>query len=155
MEPGHEKVQDGVTAARTSTPCSTWLASTVPTCWSGTPSAAHYALTSPACTPSRWPAWCSSTARARAVHRDPSYAGQYAVVHRVKALTPALHRFGLGRVVAAVASSHLPTAAADQVTALTATARGARSASAEWQLLPTLFPQAQELTTFATVPWRS
>ena len=68
------------------------------------------------------------------------------------ALTPTLNRLGLGRVVAAVASSHLPPAAADQVTALTASAHGARSASAEWQVLPTLFKQAQALTTFGNRP---
>jgi pimeloyl-ACP methyl ester carboxylesterase len=82
----------------------------------------------------------------------PSYSGQYAVIHRVEALTPALNRLGLGRVIAAVGASHLPPAAADQVTALTASARGARSASAEWQVLPTLFRQAQALTTFGDRP---
>ena len=82
----------------------------------------------------------------------PSYAGQYAVVHRVMALTPTLNRLGLGRAIAAFASSQLPTAAADQVTSLTASAHGARSASAEWQVLPTLFTQAQSLTTFGERP---
>ena len=82
----------------------------------------------------------------------PSYSGQYAVVHRVMGLTPTLNRLGLGRVVAAVSSSHLPPAAADQVTALTASAHGARSASAEWQVLPTLFTQAQALTSFGNRP---
>jgi pimeloyl-ACP methyl ester carboxylesterase len=82
----------------------------------------------------------------------PSYAAQYAVVHRVEALTPTLNRLGLGRAIAAVTSSHLPTDAADHVTTLTASARGARSASAEWQVLPTLFKQAQALTTFGHRP---
>ena len=82
----------------------------------------------------------------------PSYAGQYAVVHRVMALTPTLNRLGLGRAVAAATSSPLPTTAAGQVTALTASAHGARSASAEWQVLPTLFTQAQALTTFGDRP---
>jgi pimeloyl-ACP methyl ester carboxylesterase len=82
----------------------------------------------------------------------PSYSGQYAVVHRVEALMPTLSRLGVGRVVAAVTSSHLPTAAADQVTALTTSAQGARSASGEWQVLPTLFRQAQALTTFGNRP---
>ncbi|MCW2767902.1 MAG: alpha/beta hydrolase fold protein [Nocardioides sp.] len=82
----------------------------------------------------------------------PSYSGQYAVIHRVEALTPTLNRLGLGRVIAAVASSHLPTTAAGQVTALTANAQGARNASAEWQVLPTLFKQAQALTTFGHRP---
>jgi len=82
----------------------------------------------------------------------PSYAGQYNLVHRVMALTPTLNRFGLGRVVAAVTPSHLPTPAADEVRALTASAQGARSASGEWQVLPTLFEQAQALTTFGNRP---
>jgi len=82
----------------------------------------------------------------------PIYAGQYAVVHRVMALTPTLNRLGLGRLIAAVSSSDLPTTAAAQVTALTASAHGARSASAEWQILPTLFAQAQALTTFGNQP---
>jgi pimeloyl-ACP methyl ester carboxylesterase len=82
----------------------------------------------------------------------PSYPTQYDVLHRVEALTPTLNRLGLGRVIATLTSSHLPTAAADQVTALTASANGARSASEEWQVLPTLFRQAQALTTFGNRP---
>ncbi len=82
----------------------------------------------------------------------PSYAGQYAVLHRVEALMPTLNRLGLGRVIAALTSSHLPTAAADQVTTLTASANGARSASEEWQVLPALFKQAQALATFGNRP---
>jgi pimeloyl-ACP methyl ester carboxylesterase len=82
----------------------------------------------------------------------PSYAGQYAIVHRVQALTPTLDRLGLGSVLAAVTSSHLPAAAADEVRAVTASPQGGRSASAEWQVLPTLFAQAQALTTFGDRP---
>ncbi len=82
----------------------------------------------------------------------PGYAGQYAVIHRVEALTPTLNRLGLGRIMTAVAGSRLPTADADQVTALTASAQGARSASREWQVLRTLFKQAQALTTFGSRP---
>jgi pimeloyl-ACP methyl ester carboxylesterase len=82
----------------------------------------------------------------------PSYASQYAVIHRIEALTPSLNRLGLGRIIAAVASPHLPPDAADQVTALTVGARGARSTSAEWQVLPTVFRQAQALTTFDNRP---
>lgn len=82
----------------------------------------------------------------------PSYSGQYAVVHRVMALTPTLNRLGLGRVISAITPSHLPTAAADEVIALTASAHGARSANGEWQVLPTLFTQAQALTTLGHRP---
>jgi hypothetical protein len=49
-------------------------------------------------------------------------------------------------------SSHLPPTAADEVTALTASVHGARSASAEWQVLPTLFEQARALTTLGNRP---
>ncbi len=82
----------------------------------------------------------------------PSYAGQWAVMHRALGLAPTLSRLGLGRVVAAVAPSHLPAPAADQVRALTASARAARSASAEWSALPQVFEQAQALTTLGGRP---
>jgi hypothetical protein len=68
------------------------------------------------------------------------------------ALAPTLSRLGLGRVVAAVAPSQLPAAAAGPVRALTAGADGARSASAEWQVLPALFEQAQALTGLGSRP---
>ena len=82
----------------------------------------------------------------------PSYAGQYAVMHRVMALAPTLSRLGLGRVLAAVSPSHLPTQAADQVRALTASARGAQNVSDEWSALPEVFDQAQALTTLGSRP---
>ena len=82
----------------------------------------------------------------------PSYAGQYAVMHRVMALAPTLSRLGLGRVFAAVSPSHLPTHAADQVRALTANARGAQNVSDEWSALPEVFDQAQALTTLGSRP---
>ena len=64
----------------------------------------------------------------------PSYPLQYNVAHRVMALTPTLSRLGVGRLVAAVAPSHLPAPAADQVAALTASAHGARNSSADWSV---------------------
>ncbi len=82
----------------------------------------------------------------------PSYAGQYAVMHRVVALAPTLSRLGLGRLVAAVDPSGLPGTAAKQVAALTASARGARNVSAEWSVLPKVFQQAQALTTLGSRP---
>ena len=81
-----------------------------------------------------------------------SYPTQYAVAHRVLALSPTLNRLGLGRVVAALAPSSLPAPAAGEVRALTASAQGAGSASAEWQVLPELFEQAQALTTLGDRP---
>ncbi len=82
----------------------------------------------------------------------PSYAGQYAVMHRVMALAPTLSRLGIGRLVAAVAPSHLPTPAADQLRALTASAHGARNTRDDWSILHKVFGQAQALTTFGSRP---
>jgi pimeloyl-ACP methyl ester carboxylesterase len=82
----------------------------------------------------------------------PSYASQYAVMHRVMALAPTLSRLGIGRLVAALDPSHLPTSDADTVTALTASAHGARNASADWSMLPTVFDQAQALTSLGDRP---
>ena len=82
----------------------------------------------------------------------PSYSGQYAVMHRVLAAQPTLSRLGLGRVTAAASPSHLPAAAADQVEALTASARGAADFGAEWDGLPVLFDQAQSVTSLGDRP---
>jgi pimeloyl-ACP methyl ester carboxylesterase len=82
----------------------------------------------------------------------PSYSLQYNIAHRVLALAPTLSRLGLGRLVAAVAPSHLPAPAADQVRALTASAHGARNSSADWSVLPQLFKQSQALTTLGHRP---
>jgi pimeloyl-ACP methyl ester carboxylesterase len=82
----------------------------------------------------------------------PSYAGQYAVIHRIEALTPTLNRLGIGRLIAAVAPSQLPGAAADQVRALTASAHGARNARDDWSILHKVFGQAQALTSFGSHP---
>jgi pimeloyl-ACP methyl ester carboxylesterase len=81
-----------------------------------------------------------------------SYPGQYAVMHRAMALAPTLSRLGLGRVLAAVAPSHLPAPAAEQVRGLTADAHGARNVSEEWSALPEVFKQAQSLTTLGSRP---
>jgi pimeloyl-ACP methyl ester carboxylesterase len=84
--------------------------------------------------------------------RIPSFAGQYAVTRRLVALLPTLARLGLGRVVAASAAPALPAPEADQVRALTATARGARNVRDEQSVIPQLFKQAQALTTFHAKP---
>jgi pimeloyl-ACP methyl ester carboxylesterase len=82
----------------------------------------------------------------------PSYPAQYNVMHRVMALAPTLSRLGVGRLVAVLAPSHLPAPTADQVTALTASAHGARNSSADWSVLPEVFKQAQALTTLGGRP---
>jgi pimeloyl-ACP methyl ester carboxylesterase len=82
----------------------------------------------------------------------PSYPAQYNVMHRVMALAPTLSRLGVGRLIAAMAPSHLPAPAAAQVAALTASAHGARNSSADWSVLPEVFKQAQALTTLGSRP---
>jgi len=82
----------------------------------------------------------------------PSYARQYALMRRGLAVLPSLSRLGVGRVFAAVSGSDLPDPAADQVRALTAGARGARSGRDEVSMLPQIFRQAQALTTFGNRP---
>jgi pimeloyl-ACP methyl ester carboxylesterase len=82
----------------------------------------------------------------------PSYPRQYAVVHRVEALAPTLSRLGIGRLIAALSPSHLPSPAADQVRALTASAHGARNVRDDWSILHKVFGQAQALTTFDDHP---
>jgi pimeloyl-ACP methyl ester carboxylesterase len=78
--------------------------------------------------------------------RLPAYAGQYAAIRRFYSLAPTLSRLGLGRALSALAPSHLPADAADQVRALTASAHGARNMRDESSMLHDVFGQAQALT---------
>ena len=79
----------------------------------------------------------------------PAYSGQYAVMVRGMALLPTLARFGLARLAPA---PNLPAPAADQVHALTSTARAARNGRDEISVVPDVFAQAQALTTFDDRP---
>jgi pimeloyl-ACP methyl ester carboxylesterase len=78
-----------------------------------------------------------------------AYAGQYAAMRRGLALVPTLNRLGLGRLLPA---SHLPGPAADQVDALSSTARAAGTGRDELSTLPDTFEQAQALTTLGDRP---
>lgn len=75
----------------------------------------------------------------------PSYPGQYAVMLRGLAMGPTLARIGMGPLFSS--GSHLPAPAADQVQALTSTARAARNARDEIAMIPEVFRQAESLTT--------
>ena len=81
--------------------------------------------------------------------RIPGYAGQYALMRRGLALMPALDRVGLGRLLPA---SPLPAPAAEQVKALTQTARGASNGRDELSVVLDTFSQAQALTTLDDRP---
>ena len=78
-----------------------------------------------------------------------AYAGQYAVMRRGFALLPTLNRLGLGR---AFPAASLPAPAADQVQALTSTARAARNGRDELSVVLDVFAQAQALTTLDDRP---
>ena len=81
--------------------------------------------------------------------RIPAYAGQYAVMRRGLALLPTLNRLGLGH---AFPASRLPGPAADQVDALTSTARAATNGRDELSVVLDVFAQAQALTTLGDRP---
>ncbi len=78
-----------------------------------------------------------------------AYAGQYAVMRRGLALLPTLARLGLARLAPAPG---LPSPAAEQVDALTSTARAARNGRDELSVVHDVFAQAQALTTLEDRP---
>ena len=85
--------------------------------------------------------------------RLPAYSAQYAVMlRRGLAFLPTLDRLGLGRLVADSLPSHFPQPTADEVTSLTASARGATNGRDEISILPELFSQAGALTSLQGRP---
>ena len=79
-----------------------------------------------------------------------SYPSQYAVMRRGMAMLPTLARLGLGHADAP--PSNLPAPAAEQVAAMTTTARSATNGRDELAVVPELFEQAQSLTTLGHRP---
>ena len=76
----------------------------------------------------------------------PSYAGQYALaLRRGSAFLPTLTRIGLGSLFSSGAG--LPADAIGRAQAMTSTARAARNGRDEISMIPTVFRQAQALTT--------
>jgi pimeloyl-ACP methyl ester carboxylesterase len=71
--------------------------------------------------------------------RMPDYPGQYAMMRRVLALFPTLHRVGLGSLLAS--APHLPAAQADEAQALTSTPRAARNGRDELSVIRDVFTQ--------------
>jgi pimeloyl-ACP methyl ester carboxylesterase len=81
----------------------------------------------------------------------PSYAGQYALaLRRGLAFLPTLTRIGLGSLFGSGAG--LPAGAAGRVRAMTSTARAARNGRDEIAMIPTVFGQAQALTSLGRRP---
>jgi pimeloyl-ACP methyl ester carboxylesterase len=79
----------------------------------------------------------------------PSYPLEYAFMRRAYGVLPSLARLGLGPLLA---GSHLPAEDAATVDAMAATPRAARIARDELSMLPTVFRQAQALTTLEDRP---
>jgi pimeloyl-ACP methyl ester carboxylesterase len=82
--------------------------------------------------------------------RMSAYPRQWAMMRRVSALLTTLSRLGLGYLVPG--TSHLPAADAARVDAITSAPKAYRSQRDEWSLLPTVFAQAQALTTLGDRP---
>ena len=76
----------------------------------------------------------------------PGYAGQYALaLRRGLAFLPTLTRIGLGSLFSSGAG--LPADAIGRAQAMTSTARAARNGRDEISMIPTVFRQAQALTS--------
>lgn len=80
----------------------------------------------------------------------PAYPMQYALMRRGLALLPTLARVGVSRLISPVPD--LPGEAAERVAAMTSTTRAFRNGRDELATIPTLFEQAQALTTLHDLP---
>jgi thioesterase domain-containing protein len=82
----------------------------------------------------------------------PDYRAVYSNARRLSALLPPLARVGLLRLAAGGGFGGLPPQARSQELAQAVTAREASSQGAEWAELPTVFAQAQALTSLGGKP---
>ncbi len=82
--------------------------------------------------------------------RMPAFRGQYAMMRRAYALLPTLNRLGLGRLIPD--GSHLPTAEAAKVIAVTSAPQAYRNQRDEVSVIPEVFAQAQALDTLDDRP---
>ena len=80
----------------------------------------------------------------------PAYPLQYAAMRRGLALLPTLARVGVSRVVSS--ASALPSEDAQRVEAMGSTTRAFRNGRDEVAVIPTVFEQAQALTTLHDLP---
>ena len=81
-----------------------------------------------------------------------TFNGEYQVMRRVLAAAPTLFRFGVGHVLAAMATPDLPGNAGRQAATFADSPRGWTAMRAEQAELPTAFAQAQALTTLGSRP---
>jgi hypothetical protein len=82
----------------------------------------------------------------------PKYPGFYSTYRRAAGLLPTLARLGVGRLAATVQFTGLPARDRDQERAFAATARDFRGQRDEWSELPTVFRQAEALSTLGATP---
>jgi pimeloyl-ACP methyl ester carboxylesterase len=82
----------------------------------------------------------------------PDYPGFYSLGRRLYSVLPSLARTGLGRLTLARGWESLPPHARDDAGAFAASPRELRSNRAEFEMLPTVFDQAKELTTLEAKP---
>ncbi|HYP44202.1 MAG TPA: alpha/beta hydrolase [Propionibacteriaceae bacterium] len=82
--------------------------------------------------------------------RMPAFPSQYEMMRRGSSLLSTLSRLGLGYLVPG--TSHLPTADAARVNAISSTPKAYRSQRDEISVLPEVFAQARALTTLGNRP---
>jgi pimeloyl-ACP methyl ester carboxylesterase len=83
---------------------------------------------------------------------QPDFAGEYAIMHRLLPVMPALARVGGLHLIPASTATALSSDAAAQVRAFSTSPRGANNLRDEHAQLLTVFRQAQALTTFDPKP---
>jgi hypothetical protein len=82
----------------------------------------------------------------------PSMSKEFAVTRRGLALLPTLSRFGLGLLVSTKLTSRLPGPAGEEARYFATSAQGLRNQRDEQAAIPTLFRQAQALTSLGDRP---
>ena len=80
------------------------------------------------------------------------YPGFYSLGRRLYSVLPSLARTGLGQLTLAHGFEGLPPKARDDASAFAASPRELRSNHTEFEMLPTVFDQAKELTSLAAKP---
>ena len=81
-----------------------------------------------------------------------TFNGEYQVARRGLAAAPILMRFGIGHLLQAMGTADLPGNAGQQTAAFADSPRGFTGMRAEQVELPTMFAQAQALTTLGDLP---
>jgi pimeloyl-ACP methyl ester carboxylesterase len=82
----------------------------------------------------------------------PDYPGFYSLGRRLYSVLPSLSRTGLGQLTLATGSAGLPQQARDDARAFAASPRELRSNHTAFEMLPTVFDQAEGLTSLGAKP---